>query len=335
MDLTLVWAAIIALGVVVYVILDGFDLGIAILFPFAPSHEDRDVMMNSIAPVWDGNATWLVLGGAGLLAAFPAAYSLLLPALYAPILLMLIALVLRGVCFEFRFKAERGRRLWDASFSLGGFVAAFCQGLVLGTVVQGFEVRDGEFVGGAFDWLSPFTLMTGISMVAGYALLGSTWLVMKTIGELQTWSYRVSRMLLPVLVVCIAVVSVYTPLDQPAIAERWFSLPNFYYLSQVPLITFVVAVSCWYVLKRERRAQQSLPFYLSILLFLLSYAGLVISIWPYIVPRAVTIWEAAAPPATQLFTLIGYIVFLPLVIGYTFMAYRVFSGKVRPGEGYH
>lgn len=335
MDLTLVWAAIIALGVVVYVVLDGFVLGIAILFPFARTHADRDVMMNSVAPVWDGNQTWLVLGGAGLFAVFPAAYSILLPALYAPILLMLIALVWRGVSFEFRFKADRSRRLWDISFSFGGVVAAVCQGLVLGTVVQGFEVRNGEYAGGPFDWLTPFTLLTGVSVVAGYALLGSTWLVMKTIGDLQSWSYRVSRRMLPLLVVCIGAVSVYTPLDQPAIAERWFSLPNFYYLSQVPFITFIVAVSCWYVLKRQRRTQQSLPFYFSIGLFVLSYAGLTISIWPYIVPRAVTVWEAAAPPATQIFALIGYCVFLPLVIGYSVMAYRVFSGKVRHDEGYH
>ncbi|MBA3563380.1 MAG: cytochrome d ubiquinol oxidase subunit II [Gammaproteobacteria bacterium] len=335
MDLTLIWAAIIALGVVVYVVLDGFVLGIAILFPFARTHADRDVMMNSVAPVWDGNQTWLVLGGAGLFAVFPAAYSILLPALYVPVLLMLIALVYRGVSFEFRFKSDRSRRLWDVSFSLGGFLAALCQGLILGTVVQGFEVQNGEYTGGPFDWLSPFTLLTGASVIIGYSLLGSTWLIMKTVGELQAWSYRIARFLLPVLVVCIGAVSIYTPLDQPAIAERWFSLPNFYYLSQVPLITFIVSVSCWYVLKRERQAQQSLPFYFSIGLFLLSYAGLVISIWPYIVPRAVTVWEAAAPPATQAFALIGYVVFLPLVIGYTVMAYRVFRGKVRHGEGYH
>ncbi|MGH8495058.1 MAG: cytochrome d ubiquinol oxidase subunit II [Gammaproteobacteria bacterium] len=335
MDLALVWAAIIALGVVVYVILDGFVLGIAILFPFARERSDRDVMMNSVAPVWDGNQTWLVLGGAALFAVFPQAYSILLPALYMPILLMLIALVWRGVSFEFRFKANRSRRLWDVSFCFGGLVAALCQGLVLGTVVQGFDVRNGEYAGGAFGWLSPFTLLTGISVVIGYALLGSTWVVMKTVGELQDWSYRVSRRLLPLLVLCIGAVSLYTPLDQPEIAERWFALPDFYFLSQVPLVTFILSVSCWYVLKRQRRAQQSLPFYFSIGLFLLSYAGLTISIWPYIVPRAVTLWEAAAPPETQIFALIGYVVFLPLVIGYTVMAYRVFRGKVRPGEGYH
>ncbi|CAN5303612.1 cytochrome d ubiquinol oxidase subunit II [soil metagenome] len=333
MDLTLIWAAIIAAGVAVYVVLDGFVLGIAILFPFARSHGDRDVMMNSVAPVWDGNQTWLVLGGAGLFAVFPAAYSILLPALYAPILLMLIALVFRGVSFEFRFKAERRRRLWDLAFSVGGLVAAFCQGIVLGTFVQGFDVENGRYIGGSLDWMTPFTLLAGASVIAGYALLGATWLIMKTVGGLQAWSYRVARRMLPILIICIGAVSVYTPLDQPAIADRWFSLPNFYFLSQVPLVTFIVAVSCWYVLKRERR--QALPFWFSIGLFQLSYAGLVISIWPFIVPRSVTIWEAAAPPATQLFTLIGYVVFLPLVIGYTVMAYRVFRGKVRHGEGYH
>jgi cytochrome d ubiquinol oxidase subunit II len=229
MDLTLVWAVIIVSGVAVYVILDGFDLGLGILFPFAPSDRDRDIMMRSIAPVWDGNETWLVLGGAGLFAAFPKAYAALLSALYLPLMLMLFALICRGVAFEFRFKAERSRSLWDISFSLGGWLAAFCQGVIVGAIVQGIPLSGGQYAGGPWDRLTPFSLFTGLALVAGYALLGATWLIMKTVGDLQRWSYRVARRMLPLVLLGVAAVSVWTPLAEPAIASRWFSLPNLYY----------------------------------------------------------------------------------------------------------
>lgn len=333
MELILVWAGIIALGVMVYVILDGFDLGVGILFPLAKSHRHRDVMMNSVTPFWDGNETWLVMGGSALLAAFPKAYAVLLPALYLPLLTMLVALVFRGVAFEFRFKADPGHRiLWDISFSLGSALAAFCQGLVLGAVVQGLPVENGAYAGGAFDWLTPFSLFTGLAVMNGYALLGATWLIRKTEHDLQDWSYRIAKRLLPLLLFFIVGVSIWTALSSAAIAERWFSLPNFYILSQVPLVTLLLAGGAWYCLIRRI---QGPPFVLSVALFLLSYIGLVISIWPYIVPRAITLWEAASPAETQGFLLVGFLIFMPMVILYTIMGYRVFGGKVREDEGYH
>ncbi|HVA55551.1 MAG TPA: cytochrome d ubiquinol oxidase subunit II [Gammaproteobacteria bacterium] len=331
--LPLIWVIIIAVGVVIYVLLDGFDLGIGILFAFSRGHTHRDLMMNSVAPVWDGNETWLVLGGAGLLAAFPKAYAILLSGLYVPIMLMLTALIFRGVSFEFRFKAHKSRFLWDIAFSAGSFLAAFCQGMTLGAVIQGLNVVDGHYAGGNYDWLSPFTLLTGAAVVVGYALLGSTWLIMKTEGDLQARNYRAAQRILPVMLLAIVAVSLWTPFLQPAIKERWFSLPNFYYLSQIPFITFLVAVGTWYTLKRARYPHA--PFLCSIGLFLLSYIGLIISIWPYIVPRALTYREAASPASSQLFVLVGFIVVAPFLLGYTIMGYRIFSGKVRAGEGYH
>ncbi|HEX7046373.1 MAG TPA: cytochrome d ubiquinol oxidase subunit II [Gammaproteobacteria bacterium] len=327
-DLSLAWAAIIAFGVVVYVVLDGFDLGVGILFPFARSHEDRDAMMNSIAPVWDGNETWLVLGGAGLFGAFPQAYAILLSGLYIPLMLMLFALILRGVSFEFRFKAHSSRYLWDISFTAGSMLAAFTQGIVVGAVVQGIPEQVTPF-----HWLTPFSLFTGLAVVCGYALQGATWLVMKTENDLQDWAYGKSNALLFALLVFVGGVSVWTPYIEPRIAERWFSLPNFYFLSQVPLLTLIVAGSLWYTLKRRRNDR--LPFVFGIVLFLLAYAGLAISVWPYLVPWRLTLWEAASTESTQIFLLVGTLIILPFVIGYTAIGYRVFRGKVRSDAGYH
>lgn len=333
MDLTLVWALIIAVGVVVYVVLDGFDLGVGILFPLAESNAHRDIMMNSVTPFWDGNETWMILGGAALFAAFPKAYAVLLSALYLPLLFMLIALVFRGVAFEFRFKTgERNRYLWDISFAGGSAVAAFCQGVTLGAVVQGLPVADGEYAGGAFGWLTPFSITTGFAVIAGYALLGATWLIRKTEHRLQDWSYTVARVLLPVLLCFIGLVSAWTAWSEPAIAQRWFSVPNFYVLSQVPLVTLLLAGAAWYCLIKRI---QGPPFWLSVALFFLSYIGLVISIWPYIVPRALTFHQAASPPESQWFVLIGFLIFMPIVVGYTVMGYRVFGGKVSEDQGYH
>lgn len=331
-DLPLIWAAVITIGVAVYVMLDGFDLGVGILFPFAPDSRSRDLMMNSVAPVWDGNETWLILGGAGLLAAFPVAYAVLLSSLYVPLMLMLTALIFRGVAFEFRFKAARSRFLWDISFSVGSTLAAFCQGITLGAVVQGLNVVDQRYVGGPFDWLTPFTLFTGASVVLGYGLLGATWLIMKTEGLLQHWCYRVAGRLWIAVLLCMAVVSLWTPWMQIEIRERWFSLPNLYYLAVVPLATLAVAI---YGSRALSERHESAPFWASLVLFMLGYLGFVVSIWPYIIPRAVTFWEAASPPMTQGFALIGVVLFLPVVIFYTVVGYRVFAGKVGESAGYH
>lgn len=331
-DLTLIFAGIGAFAVFMYVLLDGFDLGVGILFPWAPDGDaDRDLMMNSVAPIWDGNETWLILGGAALFAGFPLAYAVLLPALYLPLLLMLIALIFRGVAFEFRFKADTSRRLWDWSFHLGSLFATFAQGVILGGFIQGFEVEGRDYAGGLFDWLTPFSVMTGVALVSGYALLGAAWLVMKTDGALQDWCYRVAGLALLGVLVFIAVVSLWTPLHSDAIRERWFSLPNLYYLSPVPLVTAAVAAALASALRRRR---ETAPFVLAMALFLLSYLGLAISLWPYLVPPAFTLWDAASPPESQVFLLVGLAFLIPTTLLYTAFTYWVFRGKVRHGAGY-
>jgi cytochrome d ubiquinol oxidase subunit II len=326
MELTLIAFAVVAFSVVMYVVLDGFDLGVGILFPFAADRGERDLMMASVAPLWDGNETWLVLGGATLLAAFPAAYATLLPALYPPLMLFLFALVFRGIAFEVRPKARRVWA-WDLAFSGGSMLAAFAQGVMVGAVVQGFA--EGP-LRPTLAWLTPFSLFTGIALVAGYALLGATWLVLKTEGRLQAWARRSARRLAAGLLLCIGVVSAWTALAVPAVAERWFGWPQFTYLAPVPLLTAALAVGLWRALARDRELA---PFVYAVGLFLLAYAGLAVSIWPYLVPRRLTLWQAAAPPETQAFVLVGVAVMLPLVLGYTVHTYRVFRGKVRPGEG--
>lgn len=332
-DLPLIWAGLLALAVFMYVLLDGFDLGVGILFPFVETDEQRDVMMNSVAPVWDGNGTWLVLGGGGLFAVFPLAYAIIMPALYFPVLLMLIALIFRGVAFEFRFKAPpHRRRLWGYSFNVGSIVATFSQGLVLGGFLQGFTVKGRDFAGGVFDWLSPFTLFVGAALVCGYALLGATWLIIKTEGELQERFYYLSRPLLMVVLLFIVIVSIWTPLEHPNIAERWFTWPNLLYLSPVPIVTAIIALRLVRSLNQRREIS---PFVFSLGLFLLGYIGLGISLWPYAAPPTVTIWDAASHDSSLLFLLVGTLFLLPFILFYTGYSYFVFRGKVREGEGYH
>lgn len=331
-DLTLIWAAIIAFAVFMYVLMDGFDLGVGILFLRAPEHHDRDVMMSSVAPFWDGNETWLVLGGGGLLAAFPLAYAIILPALYLPLLVMLVALIFRGVAFEFRFKATTGRHLWDKAFHYGSLTATLAQGVCLGAFIQGFEVQGRDYVGGAFAWLTPFSALTGVGLVAGYALLGAGWLILKTEGKLQDWAYRVAKPLLLAVLVFIAIVSLVTPLAHPEIARRWFAWPNIAYLSPVPLITGALAFGVWRALVRRH---EILPFVLTMGLFALCYLGLAISVWPHVVPLTITIWQAAAAPESQIFMLWGAGFLVPIMLGYIAYNYWLFRGKVREDSGYH
>ncbi|MCC6470572.1 MAG: cytochrome d ubiquinol oxidase subunit II [Alphaproteobacteria bacterium] len=330
-DLVAVWAVIIAFGVLMYVVLDGFDLGVGMLFPLFKERGDRDAMMNSVAPVWDGNETWLVLGGVGLFAAFPLAYAVILPALYLPLVLMLIALVFRGVAFEFRFKSRHRRWLWDAAFAGGSTVAALTQGVALGAFIQGIKVADRAFAGGPFDWLTPFSLMTGVGLAAGYAMLGCGWLIMKTEGPLQQRCFALMAPLGLVVLGFVAAVSLWTPFLSPAIADRWFSWPNLAYLSPVPLLVAIVALALWRALRRRR---QALPFVLTLCLFVLSYLGLGISLWPHAIPPSVTIWQAASSPEAQRFLIVGVLVLIPVILGYTGYAYWVFRGKVT-GAGYH
>lgn len=332
-DLSLIWAVIILFSIMMYVVMDGFDLGIGILYPFFPEKEERDIMMNTVAPVWDGNETWLVLGGAGLLAAFPLAYAVVLSALYLPLIFMLIGLIFRGVAFEFRFKArEHERHFWDKGFFFGSLVATFFQGVTLGTYLQGISVMDNTYAGGALDWVTPFSMFTGVGLVIAYALLGSTWLIMKTHGTLQEQAYHYTRILVWGLLAVIVVISIWTPLLDGRIAARWFSFPQMLWFSPVPIL---VAGSAYWLLWAIHRQAQTLPFLLTLALVFLGYSGLGISLWPYIIPPNISIWDAAGPVQSQAFTLVGALLIIPVILGYTIWAYYVFRGKVKTGEGYH
>ena len=330
--LPVIWAAIIGCAVAMYVILDGFDLGIGILFPFAASERERDQMMNSVAPLWDGNETWLVLGGAGLMVAFPLAYSIILPAFYLPVIVMLLSLVFRGVAFEFRWLNVSSKPHWTFAFAAGSTLAAFCQGVILGGLIEGIKVENGAFAGGSFDWATPFAAVCGLGLVAGYALLGATWLIMKTEGNIADRARPTAQVLLIVVLIFMAIVSLWTPLAFERIAGRWFSFPNILFLWWVPAVTALVAFAAW---RAIGGGHEALPFLATIALFLLGYLGLLISNFPYIVPPSLTIWQAAAAPATQVFMLMGTLVMLPIIFGYTIFVYWIFSGKLREGEGYH
>ncbi len=330
--LPVVWAALIGVGVVMYVLLDGFDLGIGLLFLTGADEEERDVMMNSIAPYWDGNETWLVLGGAGLLVAFPLAYAIIMPALYLPLIVMLLALVFRGVAFEFRFVSKPRHRSWDWSFALGSTVAAFCQGLVLGGYVQGIDIKGGQFAGGSFDWLKPFPVVCGFGLIAGYALLGASWLMMKTDGRVAERARLHAEAALVSTLIFIAIVSLWTPLAFERIAERWFAGERLLYLWPVPFLMGAAAIVAWLGIHRGAGAQ---AFLSAMALFMLCFLGLAISTFPYLVPPSLTIWQAAAVPQSQIFSLIGALLFLPLVLAYTAFVYWTFRGKVAGGEGYH
>jgi cytochrome d ubiquinol oxidase subunit II len=331
-DLSVIWAFIIAFAVFVYVVMDGFDLGLGILFPLFPNKGDRDVIMNSVAPVWDGNETWLVLGGGGLMAAFPLAYAVLMPAIYTPVIAMLLGLVFRGVAFEFRWRSQRERNLWDIAFFGGSLLAALAQGIALGAILQGVHVEGRHYAGGWFDWLTPFSILTGLALAVGYALLGATWLVMKTEGGLRERAYHLSWFLLFAMLGAIGAVSIATPFLHVQYTHRWFSWPNIILTAPVPIA--VAAVSAL-LLRSLANKWDYQPFFLTLALFLLSYAGLGISMYPFIVPQSITIWQAASPRSSQIFMLVGVAILIPLILGYTSWAYWVFRGKVRAGSGYH
>jgi len=331
MDLPTLWAFIIAFAVFAYVVLDGFDLGIGILFPALQRGGDRDQAMNSVAPVWDGNETWLVMGGGGLMAAFPLAYAIVLPALYTPIIAMLLALIFRGVAFEFRWRDAAHQKFWDISFAGGSILAAFAQGVALGALLQGITVEGRAYAGGWWEWVSLFSILTGISVVVGYALLGATWLVMKTEGTLQKKAFRLAELAGIGTVVCIVAVSAATPFLEEAYYQRWFAWPHVLFAAQVPLLVAIVAVALGFSLKRR---YERLPFLFSLALFALSMIGLGISVFPDIVPGRVTIHEAAAPEASLIFMLIGASILIPVILAYTAYAYWIFRGKVGHA-GYH
>lgn len=329
-DLATIWAGLIAFAVFAYVVLDGFDLGIGILFPRFARGPERDQAMNAIAPVWDGNETWLILGGGGLFAAFPLAYAIILPALYPPIIAMLLGLIFRGVAFEFRWRDPAHQPFWDTAFTTGSTVAAFAQGVTLGALLQGITVAGRAYGGGWLDWLTPFTVLTGLSVVVGYALLGACWLIVKTEGETERHAYALARVLGALTIVAIIAVSGATPFLAHSYVQRWFTFPGVLITAQVPLLVAIVSVLFWRALAAHRRIA---PFGLALVLFALSFIGLGISMFPYIIPRSVTIWQAAAPEASQAFMLVGAGIMLPIILAYTAWSYWVFRGKV--GEGYH
>ncbi|HEX3881801.1 MAG TPA: cytochrome d ubiquinol oxidase subunit II [Stellaceae bacterium] len=326
LDLVPLWTLLLGLSVFYYVIFDGFDLGVGILYGLMPDPADRGTAMSSIAPIWDGNETWLVFGGLGLLAAFPLAFAIIIPAVYFPILIMLLALVFRGVAFEFRFTHPGARRFWDRAFCGGSALATFAQGTVLGSFIQGFTVNGRQFAGSSFDWVTPFALATGVALMFGYALLGAGWLILKTEGALQEWARRAGRVCLVGVLAAIAGVSIWTPIAEPGIAARWFSWPNIAYLSPVPVLTAVLGAVEWAALARR---SELVPFLGAIGLFLLSFLGIAISLWPMIVPPHYTLWQAASSESTQAFLLIGTLFLLPVILMYTAWSYWVFRGKVR------
>ena len=321
-----IWLVLIAFFVIMYVICDGLDLGTGILFPLIKKQSHRDIMMSSILPVWDGNQTWLVLGGASLYGAFPLAFSTLLPILYAPLFLMLTALLFRGITFEFRLKAKTSINRWDRLFFIGSIVTAFVQGIVLGTYVQGFNVVNGVVEFSYLSWFTPFSFITGLGEIFGYALLGVGWLIAKTEADLQRKFFKIASKLLPIVLVFLILVSLWTPLVNEKTKLFWFDPDNFYRLASLPIATFVLLVGLWWSLRKQN---EFAPFWLTIGIFICAYAGFLINSWPYLVPHQITYWQAAAPRNTLQFMLVGVVIMLPILLYYTCSAYYIFRGKVR------
>jgi cytochrome bd ubiquinol oxidase subunit II len=330
LDWTVVWAIILAFGILTYVVMDGFDLGVGILFPTYPDGPTRDQAINAVAPVWDGNETWLVMGGAGLMAAFPLGYAIILPATYPLVIAMLLGLVFRGVAFEFRWRSQRHQQMWDFAFCLGSIVATFSQGMLLGAVLQGIKVEGRAYAGGWLDWLTPFSLLTGAALACGYAMLGACWLIAKTTGETQEMARRRALLFGILTILGLGAVSAATPFLAIEYWRRWFTMPGLLFTAQVPLASAVVTFLYFWSL---RRRHEILPFVFGLVLFALAFVGLAISVWPYVVPRAVTIYQAAPPTSSQVFLLGGTVIILPLILIYTGWAYWVFRGKVQ--GGYH
>jgi cytochrome d ubiquinol oxidase subunit II len=331
--LTLVLAGILAFAVVMYVLLDGFDLGVGILFPFTKSEQDRDIMMSSLTPVWDGNETWLVLGGATLYGAFPIVYSTILPTLYLPLFIMLISLVFRGVSFEFRHMAHHDKWIWNACFALGSLIAAFCQGMVLGTFVQGYTDNAGVITLQHYHWATPFAFMTGIAVVIGYTLLGACWLIKKTEGELQQQMYRSAKYALVLVAIFMIIAGLWTPFVDPHIYTRWFTMPGLAIVAPLGALEIITVLALWRVL--STKSSEHKPFILTMFAFLWAYISFIVSVWPYAIPHAITVWQAAAPANVQKFILFGLVVVVPIILIYTLYSYKVFKGKVTHDTGVH
>lgn len=328
--LALIWAGIIAFGVILYVLLGGFDIGIGIMSIFFRKQDERDLIISTILPVWDGNQTWLVFGGAALYGAFPAAFSEILPLMYLPILLMVIALLFRGIAFEFRLKAIETRTLWDTCFFIGSLFATIAQGLILGNFVQGFN----QYTNLSENYLilvNPFGIACALGLIAGYVLLGADYLIIKTTGNLQNKCYRIATKMQYVIFLGFIMVSIWSPYLDTSIKQRWFDPNNMPYLAILPILTILLFMLHRYALQKR---YEYLPFWCVIGMFLMCYIGFIISIYPYIVPRKITYLDAAASDASLLFMLVGASIMLPILLFYTFYSYHIFKGKVKKPIGY-
>jgi cytochrome d ubiquinol oxidase subunit II len=321
MDLALVFMVLMGVSVLAYVVLDGYDLGVGMLMPAATDHE-QSLMVASIGPFWDANETWLVLGIGILLAAFPVAHGIVLGALYLPVVAMLVGLMFRGVAFEMRIKAEGWHReLWNWLFWAGSFLAAFAQGLMLGRYITGFQ-------SGAGYWL--FALVTGAALCGGYVLLGATWVIYRTEGALRDKAVAWARWGLLWVALGVALVSLGTPLVSETVREKWFSFPRIVFVSILPLATVAAWLWVWFSLRKS----DIKPFLGSIAIYVLAFLGLAYSLFPYVIIDRMTIWQAAAHESALKFVLVGAVIVLPFIFGYTIYVYRVFGGKTKDGGGY-
>ena len=323
-----IWAGLLAFAILVYVILDGYDLGVGVLFATTRDEQFRAEMMDAIAPFWDGNETWLILVGAGLFGAFPMVYAIFLPAFYLPVALLLIGLIFRGVAFEFRYRTVGMRWVWDLGFGVGSTVVAFVQGAAIGTMVQELPVVDGAYAGSGYEWISPFSILCGLGLIIGYSLLGAAWLVLKAEGRLQAWAYRRVAILLAGTVLFVAIAFIYALLTRLHVLNRWLEVP---WMLVLPVIG---GVACLGILWGVRRRQEGLLFPLTVVVFLTAYATMAVSFWPYMIPFSVTVADAAAPPASLEFMFWGAgVVVFPVVLIYTIWVYWIFRGKLH--KGYH
>jgi cytochrome d ubiquinol oxidase subunit II len=317
------WVALLAISILLYVLLDGFDLGVGMLFGVTPDEPRRRAMMSAVAPIWDGNETWLVVTGVILWGAFPIVYSIAMSAFFLPVVLMLAGLILRGVAFEYRGRTSRMRWVWDASFAGGSLVASFMQGLMVGALVQGLPLSDGRYVGGIFGWLSPFAALCGIGLCIGYALLGACWLVRKCEGEVREDAYRLIPYLSVALLVFLIVVFAYALAEELPVISRWLERP---YLLVFPVVGVLAAIA---LAASVRLREDGAPFPLVALIFAAAFGTLGISFWPYMIPFAITVEGAAAPHSSLAFMFWGEGLFVfPLMLLYTVISWSVFRGKV-------
>jgi cytochrome d ubiquinol oxidase subunit II len=328
MNLPLLSTLFLTFALTLYVLLDGFDLGVGVLLLLQPAEKSRDHMVDSITPTWDGNETWIIMAGVTLLAAFPLAYSILLPALYIPVIIMLLSLGFRGVSFEFRVQTSRNRHKWDMAFALGSFIAAFMQGLILGGLIQGVQVQDLRFAGSVLDVFRPLPVICGLALVAGYLVLGTGWLILKSSPTVQDFAARCLRVAAPVFAVLFGVASVYAINVQPGVRLAWTAHPI-----ALACLVGLIAVCAGALAVLPKRTASAVPFALGVLLFVECLAGIALIVFPDIVPFRLSLWDASSSSLSQKVVLIGALFVTPVVLGYSAFAYWIFRGRT-PDEGW-